>query len=67
MLKDLDGQLAIHFPGRRDPDKPHVLVYSNLKACLNCGHVEFVLSDEQLEQVKNGVFPAHWWKSASGQ
>jgi hypothetical protein len=58
MLKDFDGELAVHFPGREGLDKPHVFVHSQLKICLNCGHVEFVVPDEQLAQLKNGVFPA---------
>lgn len=53
IVKDFDGELAIHFPGVEGLDKQHVLVNSKLKACLNCGYVEFVLPDEQLEQLKN--------------
>jgi hypothetical protein len=56
MLKDFDAELAIRFPGREGLDKPPVLVYPKLMACLDCGQVEFVLLDEQIEQLKNGVF-----------
>ena len=65
MLQNFDGELAIHFSGREGLDKPHLFVYPMLKTCLNCGHVEFVVSDEQIEQLKKGVFPAHRCESAA--
>ena len=56
-LKDLAGELAIHFPGLEGLNKPLVLVHPKLTVCLNCGFVEFVLPDEQKEQLKRGVAP----------
>jgi hypothetical protein len=53
-VKDFSGELAIHVPGLEGLDKPHVLVFPELMVCLNCGVAEFVLSDEQIEQLKNG-------------
>jgi hypothetical protein len=67
MLQNFDGELAIHFSGREGLDKPHVFVYPKLKTCLNCGHVEFAIADEQLAQLKNSVFPVQWRGIASGQ
>ena len=57
LLEDFDGELAIHLPGREGLDEPHVLVYPKLKTWLNRGLVEFVLPDEQIAQLKNGLFP----------
>ena len=65
MLKNFDAELAIHFQGRESVDIPHVLVYSAPKICLNCGHVEFVVPDELIAQLKNGVSPAQRRESAS--
>ena len=67
MLKDFDGELGIHFSDRKSLDKPSLLLYPKLKVCLKCGHAEFIVSDTQIEELENGVFPAQWWKSASGQ
>lgn len=64
-LKEFDGEVAIHFPGRDGLTKPIVWAFPKLTACLNCGHVEFLLADEQIVQLKYGVFPAQWAKRAS--
>jgi hypothetical protein len=53
-VKNLNGELAIHFPGLEGLDKPIVWAFPELAACLNCGFVEFVLPDEPLEQLKQG-------------
>ena len=58
MLKDFDAELAIHFPGREGLEKAHVFVFPKLMACLNCGHVEFVLRKEEIEQLNDGAFAA---------
>ena len=52
-LNDFNGELAIHFPGLAGLDKPIVWVFPRLAVCLNCGFVEFVLPDEQREQLKS--------------
>jgi hypothetical protein len=52
------AEIGIHFPGREGLEKPLVLASPTLIACLNCGHVEFVLAAGQVEQLRNGVFPA---------
>jgi hypothetical protein len=53
-VKNLSGELAIHFPGLEGLDKPIVWVYPKLAACLNCGFAELVLPDEQRQQLKHG-------------
>ena len=57
-LNDFNGELAIHFPGLEGLDKPIVWVFPKLKVCLGCGFGEFVVPDEPLEQLKNGVVPS---------
>ena len=56
-LKDLAGELAIHFPGLEGLKVPLVVVHPNLTVCLNCGFVDFVLADPQKEQLKYGIPP----------
>ena len=55
---EFKAEIAIHFPDRAGLNKSPVLAYPNLMICLKCGHVEFVLPDEQIEQLKSGGFPA---------
>jgi len=57
-VSDFNGELAIHFLGLENLDKPIVWVFPELRACLDCGFVEFVLPDAEKEQLKNGHFPA---------
>ena len=52
--KNFNGELAIHFPGLEGLDKPIVWVFPKLVVCLHCGFGEFVVPDEQREQLKNG-------------
>jgi hypothetical protein len=56
MAKHFDAEIAIHFPGREGLDKPLVFVHPKLTVCLNCGQVEFLLSTEEVEQLKDGAF-----------
>ena len=52
-VKTFNGELAIHFPGLEGLDKPIVWVFPKLVVCLHCGFGEFVVPDEQKEQLKN--------------
>ena len=55
MVKDFNGELAIHFLGLKGLDKPIVWVFPKLKVCLGCGFGEFVIPDEQKEGLRNGI------------
>ena len=55
--KNFNGELAMHFPGWEGLNRPHVFVFPKLTVCLGCGFVEFVLSDEQREQLTTGGAP----------
>jgi hypothetical protein len=52
-VKAFNGELAIHFPGLDGLDKPIVWVFPKLVVCLHCGFGEFVVPDDQKEQLKN--------------
>lgn len=56
--REFRAEIGIHFSNPEGLQKPLVLAYPTVMACLNCGHVEFVLGDEQKEQLRNGVLPA---------
>jgi hypothetical protein len=57
-LRDFNAELAVHFPGPDNLTKPIVWVFPVLRACLDCGHVEFDLPDAEREELKNGDSPA---------
>jgi len=57
--KDFTAEVAIHTPGLKGLNKPIVWVFPRLKACLNCGFVEFVLPGAQIKQLKNGEVSTH--------
>jgi hypothetical protein len=62
--KNFNGELALHFPGMAGLDKPIVWIFPKLLVCLRCGFGEFVVPDEQVEQLKNGDLPAQPQRSA---
>jgi hypothetical protein len=49
------GEIAIHFPGLKNIDKPVVWVFPDLIVCLNCGTAEFVVPEAELRVLANGV------------
>ena len=46
------AEIAIHFPGLKGLDKPHVWVFPALVVCLNCGHTEFPIPEHTLRLLK---------------
>jgi hypothetical protein len=42
------ADIAIHFPGLKNIDKPIVWVFPELLVCLNCGNAEFVVPEREL-------------------
>jgi hypothetical protein len=42
------GEIAIHFPGLKNIDKPTVVVFPELVICLNCGLVAFTVPEDEL-------------------
>jgi hypothetical protein len=57
VLKDYNGEIAIHFPGIEGLEKSPAWVFPTLTVCLACGFVEFELPEEQLSQLKTDGFP----------
>ena len=48
------GEVAIHFPGLQNIDKPIVWVFPQLIVCLNCGTTEFAVPKSELRQLAKG-------------
>jgi len=48
------GEIAIHWPGVKNIDKPMVWVSPELVVCLDCGIAEFVVPEDQIPQLKEG-------------
>ena len=48
------AEIAIHFPGLKGLNKPHVWVFPDLLVCLNCGKSEFAIPEDQLRYLAKG-------------
>jgi hypothetical protein len=48
------AEMAIHFPGLKNLDKPAVWVFSEIAICLVCGTAEFTLPESELRRLENG-------------
>jgi len=47
------AEIAVHFPGRSNLNKPHVLVFPQILVCLNCGIAGFIVPESQLRILSN--------------
>jgi hypothetical protein len=47
----LSGEIAVHFPGLKNLDKPIVWVFPKLVVCLDCGFTEFVIPATELRRL----------------
>lgn len=57
-LRKFPGEIAVHFPGLKNIDKPTVCIFPELVVCLNCGIALFVVPEAELRQLVNGDAPA---------
>ena len=48
------AEIAIHFPGMKGLNKPHVWVFPELLVCLNCGKSEFTIPEGELRLLTKG-------------
>jgi len=42
------AEIAVHFSGPNNLDKPHLLVFPQILVCLNCGNAGFTIPQSQL-------------------
>jgi hypothetical protein len=48
------AEMAIHFPGLKNIDKPVVWLFPELVVCLDCGTAQFAMSEAELRQLAKG-------------
>ena len=48
------GEIAVHFPGLKNIDKPIVWVFPEVVVCLDCGTAEFAVPEAELRQLVKG-------------
>jgi hypothetical protein len=48
------AEIAIHFPGLKGLEKPHVLVFPELLVCLSRGNAEFDIPETELRLLAKG-------------
>src|SRR5882762_5081950 len=55
------AEMAIHFPGLQNIDKPVVWVFPELVVCLDCGTAQFAVPEAELRQLAKGYAAAAGW------
>jgi len=53
-LHKFGGEIAIHFSGRKNLNKPHVYVSSEIVVCLTCGAAQFAIQEAELRLLQRG-------------
>jgi hypothetical protein len=48
------AEVAIHFPGLKNIDKPIVWVFPELVVCMDCGNAEFAIPEPELRLLAKG-------------
>ena len=49
-----NAEVAIHFPGLQNLNKPVVLTFPKLVVCLECGFTEFTIPETELQVLRDG-------------
>jgi hypothetical protein len=52
------AEIAIHFLGLKNINKPHVYTSADLVVCLNCGTAQIAIPEPQLGQLAKGAAAA---------
>jgi len=52
VVQQLNGEVALHFPGLDGLKKPIVFVFPRVLVCLQCGIAEFAIPEELLATLK---------------
>jgi hypothetical protein len=52
--KKFSAEMAVHFAGLKNIDKPIVWVFSEVVVCLDCGIAEFSVPKDELRQLQQG-------------
>ena len=52
------AEIALHFPGPNNLDKPHLLVFPQILVCLHCGNAGFTVPESQLRVLAYETMPS---------
>jgi hypothetical protein len=58
-LGNYPAEIAIHFRGLANINKPHVFLFPLVVVCLDCGMAEFAIPERELLQLTEGRALAH--------
>jgi len=53
-LREFTAEIAVHFRGLKNIDKPHVFLFPVLIVCFDCGTAEFVVPEKELSRLREG-------------
>jgi len=45
------SEIAVHFSGRENLNKPHVFLFPTILICMNCGFAEFRVEEKDLREL----------------
>jgi hypothetical protein len=51
-------EIAFHFSGRENLDKPHVMAFPKVLLCLDCGFFQSTLPETELRVLKERITPS---------
>jgi hypothetical protein len=51
---EFPAEITIHFRGVKNAGKPGVHVFPKLLVCLDCGSAQFVVPNDELNQLRKG-------------
>ena len=54
-LKEFPSEIAIHFSGLANLDKPHVLVFPKVVVCMDCGFSGFSIAGPELRRLGSSM------------
>jgi hypothetical protein len=51
---EFPAEIALHFPGLANWDKPHVFIFPQALVCLECGFLQCEIPENQLRELREG-------------
>jgi hypothetical protein len=54
-LNEFRSEIALHFSGRENLDKPHVFAYPKVIVCMDCGSSGFAVTETELRLLREGI------------
>jgi hypothetical protein len=48
-------EMAMHFHGPEDLKRPHILIFPNVRVCLDCGFSRFATPQAELRLLREGI------------